>query len=169
MSCQPDMKRTHIQAERHVVTEQLLNFVYQTHGMDGRPIHGSGLLRKRRTVLLNLPEEWGKGGKRQGVYALRERPNCRGDAPSQFNIRPIVLVDVRGNGVDMDESAPLFLVPKPRFIFDRVEPYRDYHVTGIEQLVGRLRMKKPDTASEAITVFPRYDSRALIRTHNRQF
>src|SRR6266481_2878070 len=42
MSGQPNMERPHIQTQRHIVAEQCLKFVHETHGMDRHPIQDGG-------------------------------------------------------------------------------------------------------------------------------
>src|SRR5437660_130153 len=39
---QPNVERPHIQTQCHVVAEQCLKFVHETHGMDGHPIQDGG-------------------------------------------------------------------------------------------------------------------------------
>src|SRR5262249_8938003 len=74
-------------------------------------------------------------------YASRERVERGCDVADQFKLRPIVLVDIRIHGIDMDERALVPVIPEAWFIFDRIISDSDDHIGRVQELVGRLIVK----------------------------
>src|SRR4029077_17721955 len=60
------------------------------------------------------------------------------------------------------------LVPKTRFVFDRVLANGDDHISRVEELVSRLIVEQTDSATKAVEEFSRHYSRSLVCAHHRQ-
>ena len=139
-------------------------------GWMGTPFIAAARSANCCAVAGNLAEQ-----RRRPPTALSVRPGrparaawrrCR---PVNSSCGPIVLVDVRGSGIDVDERPLASLVPEARFVFDRVVADGDDHIGCVEELVGGLVVEQADAAAEAVEELARHDSGPLVRADHRQF
>ena len=141
------MKRSHIQTQRHVVAEQRLKFVHQTHRVDGHAVQGGSMFGELRPIASDYRSETRislEGAFRSKRAASTSNGCC--NVAGQFKLRSIVLVDVSRNGIDMDEMTLAYLVPETWFVFDRVVPNGDDHISRVQELVGWLIVEQTDSA-----------------------
>ena len=90
------------------------------------------------------------------------------DVAGQLDLRPVVPVDVRADGVDVDEVTRASPVPEAGFVFDRVVPDGDDHVGRVQEPVGGLVVEQADPAAEAVEEFSRHDPGPLVGAHDGQ-
>jgi hypothetical protein len=125
------VERPHIHTQRHVVAQHLLQLVHQAHRVDGDTVQGGRLCGELPPLASDLAEQL-RIRRGCGLFYLGGEHTERGrDIAGQFQLRPIVLVDVRSNGIDMDKMTLASLVPEAWFVFDRVVPHGDDHISRV--------------------------------------
>ena len=87
--------------------------MYQAHRMDRSPVQRGGFLAKGRTFERNFPENLSATGWSHTVHMARESTKSCCNVSSQLHVWAIILVDVCGHHIDVNQIALLASVPQP--------------------------------------------------------
>ena len=87
------------------------------------------------------------------------------DVAGQFKLRPIVLVYVSRNGIDMDKMTLASLVPETWFVFDLDVSHGDDHISRVQELVGWLIVEQTNATGKAVEEFARHNPSPLVGAH----
>ncbi len=169
MASDPQVERTHIQAECNVTAKELLQFVHETQRMDRHAAASSCLLSQELTFRANHVEDYRRERRFLGPLNLR-RQGLQGlsDIARQLDIGGIAVVEVRRQDVDVDDLAQALAVPKRWPIFDRIIPYGNDKVSGFEQPIGRLVSELANPAAEIIKQHRAYGACRLEGADHRK-
>src|SRR5260370_3404358 len=169
MASDPQVERTHIQAECNVTAKELLQFVHETQRMDRHAAASSCLLSQELTFRANHVEDYRRERRFLGPLNLR-RQGLQGlsDIARQLDIGGIAVVEVRRQDVDVDDLAQALAVPKRWPTFDRIIPYGNDKVSGFEQPIGRLVSVLANPAPDVIEQHRAYGTRCLEHAERRQ-
>jgi hypothetical protein len=106
MPRQPNVERSHVQAQGHVITEQGLKLLHKAHGMVGVPLKAAAFsanaVRFRATSRRSSAQPVGPP-----IDMVDERSKSCVYVCGPFQMRPVILVDIRGNDVDVNQVALL--------------------------------------------------------------
>src|SRR5580704_4880944 len=96
MASDPEVERTHVQAECNVTAEELLQFVHETQRMDRHAAASSGLPSQELTFGANHVEDYRRERRFLGPLKLR-RQGLQGlsDIARQFDMGGIAVIEVR--------------------------------------------------------------------------
>src|SRR6202035_5671205 len=83
------------------------------------------------------------------------------DISEQLNRRRVVVFDIRGNDVDVNEWSLFVLVPMRRPILDRIIADSKDQIRGVQECVCWLVGYLPNPAAEVCKLLAGYGSRSL--------
>jgi hypothetical protein len=88
----------------------------------------------------------GEGGRLPSQLGGQGAERSRNVA-GQLELGPVVPIDVRADGVDVDEPPAASLVPQTWLVFDRVVADGDDQVSRVQQLVRGLSVEQADPSA----------------------
>src|SRR5215469_1902265 len=141
--------------------------MHEAHRMDRSPVQCGGFLAEGRTFVCNFPEKLCATGWSYTVHLTRESTDSCCNVSDQLNVRAIILVDIRGHHVDVNQIALLSQIPETGFKFYGIVADRNYQVCRVEDSIRGLRAKEAHSPAESIEVLPRDHSRPLVGAHDR--
>src|SRR5437762_1425282 len=106
--------------------------------MDGRSVQSGRFYRECSAFDRNFTEKLGAACGTAGVNVINQRSDGCSDVSGQFDLWPVVIVDVRPNQVDVNQIPFLPAVPKAGFEFNRVIADRDYQIGCVQNSVCGL-------------------------------
>ena len=92
----------------------------------------------------------------------------RGDVAAQLEGGLVVVVDIGGHFVDVDQRAGRIRIPQPGIVFDRVVADRHQHIGVADHDVAGLVAEQSDAPDEPVFQFARHHAGSLERLDNRQ-
>src|SRR6266436_222807 len=98
----------------------------------------------------NFVENRGIGSRHSPVYLAGKRLESRCYASCQFNLWPVILINISAHNIDMNEISLPALIPQTRFVFDWVVPDSNNEVSRIKEFVSQLSAEQADSAAEII-------------------
>src|SRR5262249_53779670 len=105
---------------------------HQAHRVDGDAVHGGRTFRELRPVAGDLAEQLRTRPGRLPFQLGGQRAERSPDVAGQLNPGPGGPVDVPAAGADVNQVALTSLVPEAGFVFDRVVPDGDDHVSRVQ-------------------------------------
>ena len=163
----PDLVRTHVAGDRHVVADHLPQVVQDRGaGGPGLPPRLAPRDCSSRSCCLRLADQLGLVG-RDRPEALRQGIDRAAEVTHQLDRRLVGAVDRRGDLIEVDHRRRR---PEPlgRVVLDQVVADADDHVRLLEQPVGGLVVGVADAADEAVEQVARDHAVALEGAGHRQ-
>ncbi len=145
----PDLVRTHITRDRHVIADHLAKVVQDAQRVDRISLEA----RAPRPLVVELPPRLGQEirftGKGDLPEAVCERINRRGKAAHELDRRLVRPIDRRGDLVQVDHLR-LGTEPLGRVVFDQVVADTNDDIRVFEQPVRGLVVRVAYPAGKTI-------------------
>src|SRR5215831_15608207 len=109
--------------------------------MDGCSVQSGCFLGERGAFGRNFTQEFVAASWIAGAYVIGHGSDGRGDVSDQFDLRTVVIVDIRREHVDMNQIPLLPAVPEAGFEFNRVVADGNYQVGCVQDSVRGLCSK----------------------------
>jgi hypothetical protein len=151
MTCDPKVKRAHVQAERRVTASKLLQFVNQAQWMYRGAATKRCLSVEGLTFRVNHIEDM-RGERRHASALDLRRQGTQGlrDIPRQLDAGAVAIIHIRGQDVDVDDAALASGIPQGGPIFDGIISHSDDEIGGVEQPIGGLIGELTDPPTEIV-------------------
>src|SRR4051812_25554799 len=149
--CQPEMKRSHVQAERYIIGEPFLQLSDNPQGMNR--VLGVAICildslcsfrRKSRKESLNIRAE------NHSTYKVFERRETCCNVAEYLHGWRVEVIEVRSNCIDVNDLRGPSMVPDRWVVFNRIITDGDDHVCGCEQFIARRVSQLPHSSRKVM-------------------